>query len=98
MGTYKCWGAAGEYLGKKYGGNRETTFGGETTGAEAVREVVAELKRKLDPSGEKKREAALNGLDFGRLPDDFFGCLIALFAPQKEYSGQFSRSFHKLRL
>jgi len=70
-GTCKCWGAAGEYLGKKYGGNRETTFGGETTGAEAVREVVAELKRKLDPSGEKKREAALNGLDFGRLPDDF---------------------------
>jgi len=34
---------------------------------------VAELKRKLDPSGEKKREAALNGLDFGRLPDDFSG-------------------------
>jgi hypothetical protein len=58
---------AGEYLERKYG-NAESTFVGETTGAgaEAVREVVAELKRKLDPSGEKKREAALKEVEDSR--------------------------------
>jgi hypothetical protein len=58
---------AGEYLDKKYG---ETTFVGEgsATGAEgsAVREVVAELKRKLDPAGEKKREAARKEVEESR--------------------------------
>ncbi len=60
---------AGEYLEKKYG-NGETTFGGEgsATGAkaEAVREVVAELRRKLDPDGEKKREAARKAVEESR--------------------------------
>jgi hypothetical protein len=55
------------YLDKKYG---ETTFGGigSATGAEgsAVREVVAELKRKLDPSGEKKRDAARKEVEESR--------------------------------
>jgi hypothetical protein len=52
------------YLEKKYG-NGETTFGGETTGAgaEAVREVVIELQRKLNPSGAKKGEAARKTLE-----------------------------------
>jgi hypothetical protein len=47
------------YLEKKYG-NAETTFVGETTGAgaEAVREVVIELQRKLNPSAAKKGAAA----------------------------------------
>jgi predicted nucleic acid-binding Zn-ribbon protein len=64
---------AGEYLEKKYG-NGETTFGeafggiGFATGAEAeaVREVVAELRRKLDPDGEKKREAARKAVEESR--------------------------------
>ncbi len=58
---------AGEYLDKKYG-NGETTFGGETTGAgaEAVRDVVAELKRKLDPDGEQKRETARKAVEESR--------------------------------
>ncbi len=59
------------YLDKKYG---ETTFGeafggiGFATGAEAeaVREVVAELRRKLDPDGEKKREAARKAVEESR--------------------------------
>ncbi len=52
---------AGEYLGKKYG---ETT-GGFATGAkaEAVREVVIELQRKLNPSAAKKGEAARKTLE-----------------------------------
>jgi hypothetical protein len=55
------------FLGKKYG-TGETASGGETTGAEAeaVREVVAELKRKLDPSGEKKRDAARKAVEESR--------------------------------
>ncbi len=55
---------AGEFLDKKYG-TGETTFGGETTGAEAeaVREVVAELKRELDPDGEKRTAAARKALE-----------------------------------
>ncbi len=54
------------YLDKKYG---ETTFGGETTGAEgsakaeAVREVVIELQRKLNPSAAKKGAAARKTLE-----------------------------------
>jgi hypothetical protein len=59
------------YLDKKYG---ETTsgeaFGGigfaTGAGAEAVREVVAELRRKLDPDGEKKREAARKAVEESR--------------------------------
>jgi hypothetical protein len=58
---------AGEYLERKYG---ETTFGGEgsATGAEAeaVREVVIELKRELDPSGEKRREVARSAVEESR--------------------------------
>ncbi len=58
---------AGEYLERKYG-NGETTFVGETTGAkaEAVREVVGELKAALDPAGEKKRDAARKEVEESR--------------------------------
>jgi hypothetical protein len=61
--------AVEEFLEKKYA---ETTFGrafGSATGAEgsakakAVREVVAELKAALDPSGEKKRDAARKAVE-----------------------------------
>jgi hypothetical protein len=56
---------AGEYLDKKYGETEGSATGGFATGAkaEAVREVVAELRRKLDPDGEKKGEAARKTLE-----------------------------------
>ncbi len=55
--------AAGEYMDTRYGEGGVIT---DEAGAERVREVAAELKKKLDPDGEKRRETARKALEEAR--------------------------------
>ena len=54
---------AGDYLNLKHGADTATGGATEQTGAQRVREAVAEIRADLDPDGQKERAAARKAVE-----------------------------------